>query len=155
LIEQQAEGSKEKLLRNKKAKQLRRRCHAQHPQGIHERVVKKFEKGETTAHVELHKKQVPNATREANNKNKEKGENSSINVVCTNDLSMTSKRKKRIGKRRFYKCKELGHLIASCPHMDTEEMLHIQQEGSCDHVMPSHEESRTCIPQDDSHHDKE
>jgi hypothetical protein len=45
-----------KLNRNKKAKQLRRRCLAQHAQDIHEHVVKKLEKGETTARVKLHKK---------------------------------------------------------------------------------------------------
>jgi hypothetical protein len=87
------------LLRNKKAKQLRRRLHAQPSQDIHEHVVKKLEKGETATHVKLHKKRVPNATREANNKNKEKGEYSSINVVCSNDLSITSKHKRRIGKK--------------------------------------------------------
>jgi hypothetical protein len=30
---------------------------------------------------------------------------------------MTSKHKKRIRKRRCFRCKELGHFIASCPHM--------------------------------------
>jgi hypothetical protein len=62
-------------------------------------MVKKLEKGETVARVNLHKKRVPKAMREANNKNKEKGEKSSINVVCTNDLSMSSKSKKRREKR--------------------------------------------------------
>jgi hypothetical protein len=45
LIEQQVVGSKEKLLGNNKTRQLRRRHHAQPPQDIHERVVKKLEKG--------------------------------------------------------------------------------------------------------------
>jgi hypothetical protein len=60
LIEHQAARSEEKLLinkdRNKKAKQLRRRRIAQPPQDIHGHVVKKLEKGETTASVKLHKK---------------------------------------------------------------------------------------------------
>jgi hypothetical protein len=45
LIEQQVVGSKEKVLRNKKMRQLRRRRHAQPPQDIQRRVVKNLEKG--------------------------------------------------------------------------------------------------------------
>jgi hypothetical protein len=108
-----------KINRNKKAKQLRRRRLAQHPQDIHGLMVKKLEKGETAARVKLHKKQVPTTTREANKKNKKKCETSSINVVCSNDLFMSSKSIKKRGKRRCFKCKELVHFIASCLHMDT------------------------------------
>jgi hypothetical protein len=125
LNEHQAAGSKEKLLinkeRNKKAKQLRRRCIAQPPQDIHGRVVKKLETGETAASVKLHKKDVPEAIIEAINMNKEKGKNSISHVVCTDCLSMSSKSKKGRGKRRCFKCKELGHFIASCPHKDKDE----------------------------------
>jgi hypothetical protein len=53
--------------------------------------------------------------------NKEKGKNSISHVVCTDHLSMSSKSKKGIGKRRCFKCKELGHFIASCPHKDKDE----------------------------------
>jgi hypothetical protein len=60
------------LLRNKNAKQLRRRHIAQPPQDIHERMVKKLEKGETTTSVKLYKKEVPKAIYEAGNMNKEK-----------------------------------------------------------------------------------
>jgi hypothetical protein len=120
LNEHQAAGSKEKLLmnkeRNKKAKQLRRRRIAQPPQDIHGRVVKKLETGETTTSVKLHKKDVPKAINEAINMNKEKGKNSISHVVCTDHLSVSSKSKKGRGKRRCFKCKELGHFIASCPH---------------------------------------
>jgi hypothetical protein len=122
LNEHQAAGSKEKLVinkeRNKKAKQLRRRCIAQPPQDIHGRVVKKLETGETAASVKLYKKDVPKAINEEINMNKEKGKNSISLVVCTDHLSMSSKSKKGRGKRRCFKCKELGHFIASCPHKD-------------------------------------
>jgi hypothetical protein len=125
LNEHQAAGSKEKLLinkeSNKKAKQLRRRCIAQPPQDIHGRVVKKLETGETAASVKLHKRDVPKAINEAINMNKEKGKNSISHVVCTDHLSVSSKSKKRRGKRRCFKCKELGHFIASCPHKDKDE----------------------------------
>jgi hypothetical protein len=125
LNEHQATGSKEKLLinkeRNKKAKQLRRRCIAQPPQDIHGRVVKKLETEETAASVKLHKKDVPEAINEAINMNTEKCKNSISHVVCTDCLSMSSKGKKGRGKRRCFKCKELGHFIASCPHKDKDE----------------------------------
>ena len=118
LNEHQAAGSKE---RNKKAKQLRRRHIAQPPQDIHGRVVKKLETGETAASVKLHKKDVPKAINEEINMNKEKGKNSISHVVCTDHLSMSSKSKKGRGKKRCFKCKELGHFIASCPHKDKDE----------------------------------
>jgi hypothetical protein len=126
LNEHQAVGSKEKLLinkeGNKKAKQLRRRRIAQPPQVIHGRVLKKLETGKTAASVKLHKKDVPKAINEAINMNKEKGKNSISHVVCTDHLSMiSSKNKKGRGKRRCFKCKELGHFIASCPHKDKDE----------------------------------
>jgi hypothetical protein len=117
--------SKEKLLinkeRNKKAKQLRRRRIAQPPQDIHGRVVKKLETGETAASVKPHKKDVPKAINEEINMNKEKGKNSISHVVCTDHLSMLSKSKKRRGKRRCFKCNELGHLIAFYPYNDKDE----------------------------------
>jgi hypothetical protein len=121
LIEQQVVGSKRKLLGNKKQRQLRRRHHAQLPQDIYERVVKKLEEGETVARVKLHEKEVPKAISEAINMNKEKGKDSISHVVCTDHLSMSSKSKKGRGKRRCFKCKELGHFIASCPHKDKDE----------------------------------
>src|SRR5688572_26420711 len=125
LNEHQAAGSKEKLLinkeRNNKAKQLWRRHIAQPPQDIQGRVVKKLETGETAASVKLHKRDVPKAINEAINMNKEKGKNSISHVVCTDHLSVSSKSKKGRGKRRCFKCKELGHFIASCPHKDKDE----------------------------------
>ena len=83
--------------------------------------MKKLETGETTASVKLHKKDVPKAINEEINMNKEKGKNSISHVVCTDHLSMSSKSKKGRGKRRCFKCKELGHFIASCPHKDKDE----------------------------------
>jgi hypothetical protein len=47
------------LCGNKKQRQLRRRHIAQLSQDIHGRVVKKLDKGKTTASVKLHKKDVP------------------------------------------------------------------------------------------------
>jgi hypothetical protein len=52
---------------NKKAKQLRRRHHAQAPQDIHGCMVKKLEKGETAACTKLQHKDVPKATRKQEN----------------------------------------------------------------------------------------
>jgi hypothetical protein len=121
LIEQQVVGSKRKLLGNKKQRQLRRRCHARLPQDIYEHVVKKPEEGEIAARVKLHEKEVPKAISEAINMKQEKGKDSISHVVCTDHLSMSSKRKKGRGKRRCFKCKELGHFIASCPHKDKDE----------------------------------
>jgi hypothetical protein len=100
LIEQQVVGSIEKVLRNKKMRQLRRRHHAQPPQDIHGCVVKKLKKGETIASVNLHKKQVPKAINEASNMNKVKGKSSINHVVFGDNLSMCSKHKKGRGKRR-------------------------------------------------------
>jgi hypothetical protein len=121
LIEQQVLGSQKKLCRNKKQRQLRRRRIAQLSQDIHGRVVKKIEKGKTAASAKLHKKDVPKVINEEINMNKEKGKNSFNHVVCTDLFSMTSKSKKRRGKRRCFKCKTLGHLIASCPYKDKDE----------------------------------
>jgi hypothetical protein len=126
LNKHQAAGSKEKLLinkeRNKKAKQLRRRRRARLPQDIYKYVMKKLEEGETAAiRVKLFEKDVPKAISEAINMRQEKGNDSISHVVCTNNLSMSSKSKKRRGKRRCFKCKELGHLIASCPYKDKDE----------------------------------
>jgi hypothetical protein len=88
--------------------------HAQPPQDTHGHVVKKLEKGETTASVKLHKKQVPKAINETSNVNKEKGKISISHVVCANNLYMSSKHKKERGKRRCFNYKESGHFIASC-----------------------------------------
>jgi hypothetical protein len=85
--------------------------------------VKKLEKGETAASVKLHKKEVPKAINEAINMNKEKGKDSISHVVCTNHLSVSSKSKKGRGKRRCFKCKELSHFIASCPHKYKDESM--------------------------------
>jgi hypothetical protein len=70
LIEQPATTIIQK--RSKMNRRLRRMCHAQPPQDIHEHVVKKLEKGETTTSVKLHKKQVPKAINDTSNMNKEK-----------------------------------------------------------------------------------
>jgi hypothetical protein len=125
LNEHQAAGSKEKVLinkeRSKKTKQLRRRRIAQPSQDIHGCVVKKLETGETVASVKLHKKYVPKTKNEEINMNKEKGKDSISHVVCTDHLSMSSKNKKRKGKRRCFKCNKSGHLIASCPYNDKDE----------------------------------
>jgi hypothetical protein len=121
LIEQQVLGSQKNLCGNKKQRQLRRRRIAQLSQDIHGRVVKKLEKGKTTASAKLHKKDVPKAINEEINMNKEKGKNSISHVFCTDLFSMSSKSKKRRGKRKCFKCKKLGHLIASCPFKDKNE----------------------------------
>ena len=83
--------------------------------------MKKLETGESASSVKLHKKDVPKAINEEINMNKEKGKNSNSHVVCIDHLSMSSKSKKRRGKRRCFKCKELGHFIVSCPHKDKDE----------------------------------
>ena len=114
LIEQQVLGSQKKLCGNKKQRQLRRRHIAQLSQDIHGRVVKKLEKGKTAASVKLNKKDVPKD--EEINMSLEKGKDSINHVVCTNLFSMSSKNKKRKGKRRCFKCNKSGHLIASCPY---------------------------------------
>jgi hypothetical protein len=137
----QAAGTKDKFLinkeRNKKAKQLRRRRIAQPPQDIHGRVVKKLETEETATSVKLHKKDVPKAINEAINMNKEKGKDSISHVVRTNHLSMSSKRKKGRGKRRCFKCKELSHFIASCPHKDKDEGMRCFGCNGKDHMITS------------------
>jgi len=84
-------------------------------------VVNKLEEGGTAARVKLREKEAPKAISEAINMNKEKGKDSVSHVVCTDHLSMLSKSKKRRGKRRCFKCNELGHLIASCPYKDKDE----------------------------------
>jgi hypothetical protein len=121
LNEQQVVGSKRKLLGNKKQRQLRRRRHAQLPQDICENVVKKLEEGETTTRVKLLEKDVPKAISEATNVIQEKGNDSINHVICTNNFSMSSKSNKRRGKQRCFKCKALGHLIATCPYKDKDE----------------------------------
>jgi hypothetical protein len=83
---------------NKKAKQPRRRRHAQPPQDIHGRMVKMLKKGETIACARLHQTHVPGATKETSNLNKDKGNKSSFHVVCTNNVSMTFKNRKRMRK---------------------------------------------------------
>jgi hypothetical protein len=117
LIEKQVVGSKRKLLRNKKQRQLRSRRHARLPQDIYKHVVNKLEEGGTATRVKLREKEAPKAI----NMNKEKGKDPISHVVCTDHLSMLSKSKKRRGKRRCFKCNELGHLIASCPYKDKDE----------------------------------
>jgi hypothetical protein len=121
LNEQQVVGSKRKLLGNKKQRQLRRRRLARLPQDVYKHVVKKLEEGETAARVKLLEKDVPKAISEAINMRQEKGNDSVSHVICTNNLSMSSKSKKRRGKRRCFKCKRLGHLIASCSYKDKDE----------------------------------
>jgi hypothetical protein len=81
-------------------------------------VVNKLEEEGTEARVKLREKEVPKAISGAINMNKENGKDSISHVVCTDHLSMFSKSKKRRGKRRCFKCNELGHLIASCPYND-------------------------------------
>jgi hypothetical protein len=83
--------------------------------------VNKLEEGGNEARAKLHEKETPEAISEVINMNKEKGKDSISHVVCTNHLSMLSKSKKRRGKRRCFKCNELGHLIASCPYNDKDE----------------------------------
>jgi hypothetical protein len=114
LNEQKVVGSQKKLCGNKKQRQLRRRRIAQLSQDIHGRVVKKLEKGKTAASVMLHKKNVPKD--EEINMSLEKGKDSINHVVCTDHFSMSSKNKKRKGKRGCFKCNKAGHLIASCPY---------------------------------------
>ena len=114
LNKHQAAGSQKKLCGNKKQRQLRRRRIAQLSQDIHGRVVKKLEKGKTAASVKLNKKNVPK--NEEINMSLEKGKDSINHVVCTDLFSMSSKNKKRKGKRRCFKCNKSGHLIASCPY---------------------------------------
>jgi hypothetical protein len=119
LIEQQVLGTQRKLCGNKKQRQLRIRHIAQLSQDIHGRVVKKLEKGKTAASVKLHKKNVPKD--EEINMSLEKGKDLINHVVCTNHVSMSSQSNKKRGKRRCFKCKALGHLIASCPYKDKDE----------------------------------
>jgi hypothetical protein len=121
LIEQQDVGSKRKLLGNKKQRQLRRRRHARLPQDIYKHMVNKHEEGETAARVNLLEKDVPKAISEEINMRQEKGNDLISHVVYTNNLSMSSKSKRRRGKRRCFKCKALGHLIASCLYNDKDE----------------------------------
>jgi hypothetical protein len=121
LNEQKVAGSQKKLCRNKKQRQLRRRHIAQLSQDIHGRVVKKLEKGKTAASVKLHKKDVPKD--EEINMSLEKGKDLINHVVCTNHVSLSSKSNKRRGKQRCFKCKALGHLIASCPYKDKDEWI--------------------------------
>jgi hypothetical protein len=110
----QAAGLQKKLCGNKKQRQLRRRHIAQLSQDIHWHVVKKLEKGKTAASVKLNKKNVPKD--EEINMSLEKGKDSINHVVCTDLFSMSSKNKKRKGKRRCFKCNKSGHLIVSCPY---------------------------------------
>jgi hypothetical protein len=59
-------------------------------------MVKKLEKGRTVACTKLYKKDVPGATKQQpNGMNKDKGKNSILHVVCTNNVSMSPKNKKR------------------------------------------------------------
>jgi hypothetical protein len=116
LNEKKVVGSQKKLCGNKKQRQLRRRRIAQPSQDIHGRVVKKLEKGKNAASVKLHKKDVPKD--EEINMSLEKGKDSINHVVCTDHFSMSSKNKKRKGKRGCFKCNKAGHLIVSCPYND-------------------------------------
>jgi hypothetical protein len=61
-------------------------------------VAKKHEEGETTARVNLLEKDVPKAISKEINMRLEKGNNLISHVVYTNNLSMSSKSKKRRGK---------------------------------------------------------
>jgi hypothetical protein len=116
LNEQKVVGSQKNLCGNKKQRQLRRRRIAQPSQDIHGRVVKKLEKGKTAASVKLHKKDVPKD--EKINMSLEKGKDSINHVVCTDHFSMSSKNRKKKGKRGCFKCNKAGHLIALCPYND-------------------------------------
>jgi hypothetical protein len=101
-------------------------------------VVKKLEKRETITSVKLHEKEVPRAISEAINMNKEKGKDSISHVVRIDHLSMSSKSTKGRGKRRCFKCKELGHFIASCPHKDKDEgMTRCFEHADKNHVISS------------------
>jgi hypothetical protein len=87
----------QKILRtlSRKIKKLRIRRHAQHPQDILGRMVKKLKKGETVACVKLHQKLVLGATKQrSNGMNKEKGKNSIVHAFCANNVSMSPKNKK-------------------------------------------------------------
>jgi hypothetical protein len=86
-------------------------------------VVKKLENGETTSCTKLRQKHVPRATKEANNLNKNKGNNSSVYVVCTNKISMTSKSRKRMRKVRCFISNVKGHFITSCPHTEKKDKV--------------------------------
>jgi hypothetical protein len=121
LNKHQATGSKRKLLRNKKQRQLRKRRHARLPQDIYKHMVNELEEEGIEARVKLRKKEAPKTISEVINMNKEKGKDSISHVVCTDHLSMLSKSKKRKGKRKCFKCNESGHLIASCPYKDKDE----------------------------------
>jgi hypothetical protein len=79
--------------------------------------VKKLEKGRTKACTKRHQKDVPGATmkKQPNDMNKGKGNISTIHIVCTNDISMTSKTRKRMINEKFFRCNEKGHFFASCP----------------------------------------
>jgi hypothetical protein len=113
LIEQPAIATIQRRIKRNR-RRLGRTCHTQSPQEIHRHMVQKLEKGEAAPSVKLYKKQVSKAINETSNMNKEKGKNSISHVVCVINLSMSSKHKKGRGKRICFKCKELGHIIASC-----------------------------------------
>jgi hypothetical protein len=51
---------------------------------------------------------------ETSNLNKDKCSKSSVHVVCTN-VSITSKRKRRMRNKRCFRCNEKGHFSTSCP----------------------------------------
>jgi hypothetical protein len=78
LIEKQIVGSKRKLLRNKKQRQLRSRRHARLSQDIYKHVVNKLEEAETAARVKLREKEAPKTI----NMNKEKGKDCRSTLPC-------------------------------------------------------------------------
>jgi hypothetical protein len=62
-------------------------------------MVKKLEKGETIACTKLQHTDVPRTIKkQSNNMNKSKGNTSIVHVFCTNDVSMTSKKRRRMRK---------------------------------------------------------
>jgi hypothetical protein len=120
-IEHQILVSKEEKLMNnigrlrRNVKKLQTKCHAQPSQDIYGCMVKKLEKGRNVPCTKILQKQVPRETKkQASNLNKDKDIISSVDFDCTNNMSMSPKNRKKI----CFKCKERGHVIASCPHMD-------------------------------------
>jgi hypothetical protein len=127
-------------------------------QDIHGHMVKKLEKGETAACVKLHKNEFLRQHEKQTTRTRTKVK-IQVLMLFALVIFLCPPRAKRRGKRRYFKCKELGHFIASCPHMDIEdEVRRCFTYNKKDHMIPSypsHEESRLCFPHDDSHQEEE
>jgi hypothetical protein len=91
-------------------------------------MVNKLEKGETIACTKMYKKKnVPGAIKkQENDMDKDKCKNSILHVVCTNNVFMSSKRRKRRINGRCFGCKEKDNFIASCPHMENMSLASLQ-----------------------------